>query len=179
MKKILAFSGSSSSRSINQKLVRAAAGHLEPSNVTVIDIRDYPIPIYSIDIEEGEGFPENALRLRALFSEHDGFLISCPENNSSITVILKNVIDWMSRMEGKIFQEKPVVLMSTTPGKNGGRTNLEHMAKLMPWWGGSVVATFSLARFQDTFDVEAGALRDAEQQAELLAAVKALEVAVG
>ena len=178
MTKILAFSGSSSSRSINQKLVHAAVRHLEPETVTVIDIRDYPLPIYSIDIEE-EAMPENALRLHELFSGHAGFLISSPENNSSITAILKNVIDWMSRMEGKIFQEKPVLLMSATPGKNGGRTNLEHMAKLMPWWGGTVVATFSVARFQDAFDVEAGALRDAEQQAELLAAVKALEVAVG
>ncbi len=177
MSKILAFSGSSSSRSINQKLVHAAVRHLDPAMVTVIDIRDYPLPIYSIDIEQ-EAMPENAVKLRQLFSDHAGFLISSPENNSSITVILKNVIDWMSRMDGKIFQEKPVLLMSATPGKNGGRTNLEHMERLMPWWGGTVVGTFSLARFPEAFDVEAGDLRDSERQAELAAAVKALEAAV-
>lgn len=177
MTKILAFSGSSSSKSINQKLVQAAAAHLDPSAVTVIDIRDYPLPIHSVDIEE-QGMPENAVRLRALFSEHEGFLISCPENNSSMTAILKNLLDWMSRFEGKIFQEKPVLWMSTTPGKNGGRTNLKHLAELTPWWGGQLVATFSLPRFNETFDAEAGELREADHRVELAAAVKALETAV-
>lgn len=177
MTKILAFSGSSSSKSINQKLVHAAVAQLDPSAVTVIDIRDYPLPIHSVDIE-AQGMPENAVRLRALFSEHEGFLISCPENNSSMTAILKNLLDWMSRFEGKIFQEKPVLWMAATPGKNGGRTNLKHVAELTPWWGGQLVATFGLPRFNETFDAEAGELREAEQRAELAAAVKALETAV-
>ena len=81
-------------------------------------------------------------------------------------------------MEGKIFQEKPVLLMSATPGKNGGRTNLEHMERLMPWWGGTVVGTFSLARFPENFDAEAGDLRDEARRGELAASVKALEAAV-
>ncbi|TQV79069.1 NADPH-dependent FMN reductase [Denitrobaculum tricleocarpae] len=177
MKKILAFSGSSSSKSINQKLVHAAVAHLDPEAVTVIDIRDYPLPIHSVDIE-AQGMPENAVRLRALFSEHDGFLISCPENNSSITAILKNLLDWMSRFEGKIFQQKPVLWMSAAPGKNGGKTNLKHLAELTPWWGGELAATFSLPHFHDSFDVDAGVLREVEHRAELAAAVKALEAAV-
>lgn len=177
MTKILAFSGSSSSKSINQKLVQAAAAQLDPSAVTVIDIRDYPLPIHSVDIE-AQGMPENAVRLRALFSEHDGFLISCPENNSSITAILKNLLDWMSRFEGKILQEKPVLWIAAAPGKNGGKTNLKHLAELTPWWGGQLVATFSLPRFHETFDAEAGELREAGHRAELAAAVKALEAAV-
>lgn len=177
MKKILAFSGSNSSKSINQKLVHVATAELDPASVTVIDIRDYPLPIHSVDIE-AQGMPENAERLRALFSEHDGFLISCPENNSSMTAILKNLLDWMSRFEGKIFQEKPVLWMATTPGKNGGQTNLKHVAELTPWWGGKLVATFSLPRFNETFDAESGTLREADHRAELTAAAKALEAAV-
>ena len=177
MTKILAFSGSNSSKSINQKLVHAAVAHLAPEAVTVIDIRDYPLPIHSVDIE-ARGMPENAERLRALFTEHDGFLISCPENNSSMPAILKNLLDWMSRFEGKIFQQKPVLWMSATPGKNGGRTNLKHVAELTPWWGGELAGTFSLPRFGETFDLEAGALREAEHKSELAAAVKALEAAV-
>ena len=176
-KKILAFSGSNSSKSINQQLVHAAVRHLDPEAVTVIDIRDYPLPIHSVDIE-AQGMPETAVQLRALFSEHDGFLISCPENNSSITAILKNLLDWMSRMEGKIFQQKPVLWMAAAPGKNGGKTNLKHLAELTPWWGGELAGTFSLPHFHDSFDPEAGDLRAPEQRQELAEAVKALEAAV-
>lgn len=154
MKKILAFSGSSSSKSINQKLVKSAAKLIKGADVTVIDIRDFPLPIFSVDIEEETGFPANALKVRALFSDHDGFMISVPENNGSMPAIFKNLIDWISRMDGKIFQEKPVLLLSTSPGKTGGKTNLDNLEKLLPWWGGQVAASFSLGGFYDEFDQE-------------------------
>lgn len=177
MTKILAFSGSSSSKSINQQLVTLAAGLMDPAEVTVIDIRDYPLPIYSIDIEEADGFPDNAHKLKALFSDHDGFLISCPENNGSMPAIFKNLIDWISRMGGKIFQDKPVLLLSASPGKGGGATNLANMEKLMSWWGGQVVASLSIGAFHDEFDAEGPRLKTQQLQDELTSAIGDLETA--
>lgn len=178
MSKILAFSGSSSSKSINQKVVHATATMFDIP-VTVIDIRDYPLPIYSSDEEEANGFPENATKLRALFSDHSGFLISSPEYNGSMPAIFKNVIDWISRMEGKIFQEKPVLLLSTSPGAMGGNTNLENLATtLVPRWGSDVVAHLSIGRFYDVFDEANQKFTDQEIVDKLSRAVAALTKAV-
>ncbi len=171
MKKILAFSGSSSSNSINQQLVRMAATQAATAEVTVIDIRDFPLPVYSIDIEEADGFPDDAHKLKALFSEHDGFLISSPEHNGSMPAIFKNLIDWLSRMGGKIFQDKPVLLMSASPGGGGGRTNLANVETLMPWWGGQVVGTFSVGDFHNEFDFENLRFKNDDRQHDLTAAV--------
>lgn len=175
MEKILAFSGSSSSSSINQQLVKMAATQAETVEVTVIDIRDFPLPIYSIDIEQADGFPENAVKLKALFSEHDGFLISSPEHNGSMPAIFKNLIDWLSRMGGKIFQDKPVLLLSASPGGGGGRTNLANVETLMPWWGGQVVGTFSIGDFLNELDAEGLWLKNEALQYDLANGVHQLE----
>ena len=177
MRRILAFSGSSSSRSINHQLVTWAAGQLG-CEVTLVDIRDYPLPIYSIDIEEADGIPDNARTLRDMIHAHDGVLISCPEHNGAMPVIFKNLIDWMSRMDGKIFGDKPVLLLSTSPGKGGGATNLKNLSTLVPWWGGIVVDAVSIGGFNDVSDREAGTLRDADKVAEVETALRKLEAAL-
>ena len=141
MSKILAFSGSSSAKSINQRLISHVARRLKEAEVSVIDIRDYPLPVYSIDIEQNEGIPENALKLRALFDGHDGFLIACPEHNGLPPVIFKNLVDWLSRMEGKVFQQKPVLALATSPGPRGGQTVLGILTQLLPRWGAQLVGT--------------------------------------
>ena len=92
MKKLLAFSGSSSSKSINQQLVIHVTSFVKNNKVTVIDLRDYPLPLFSIDIEENEGIPENAKKLKQLFDKHDGFIIALPEHNTSMTAFFKNMI---------------------------------------------------------------------------------------
>jgi len=173
--KILAFSGSSGSKSINQQLVKLAAAQLNPSQVTVIDIRDYPMPIFSTDLEETDGFPENATRLRALFTEHSGFLISMPEYNGLPPAIFKNTIDWISRMEGKIFQNKPVLLLSTSPGQRGGQTVLQNLATLLPRWGGNVVAAISIANFHDEFDASNQRLKSPQLHEILISSLRQLE----
>jgi NAD(P)H-dependent FMN reductase len=178
MTKILAFSGSSSSRSINQKLVTFAASLLPDGMADVVDIRDYPLPIYSIDIEEGEGIPANAEKFKALMREYDGYLISSPEHNGLVPAIFKNLIDWLSRLEGKVFDNKPVVLMSTSPGKVGGRTNLEKLEKLLPRWGGEVVGSYSVGNFNDVFDDETMAIADEEHLRAIRSVVALLKDAV-
>ena len=131
--KILAFAGSTRRESFNRKLVRVAAAGARDAGaeVTMLDLADLPLPLFDQDLETADGLPENARRLKALMARHDGFLISCPEYNSSITGVLKNAIDWASRREeGEkplvAFSGKAVALMSASPGALGGLRGLVH-----------------------------------------------------
>jgi chromate reductase, NAD(P)H dehydrogenase (quinone) len=136
--KILAFAGSARQNSFNKKLVKIAAegARAAGAEVTYLDFRDLPLPLYDEDLESAEGLPANVLQLKALMKSHQGFLISCPEYNSSITPLLKNAIDWASRPapdEAPLacFQEKVAVLMSTSPGGLGGLRCLFHVRSIL------------------------------------------------
>lgn len=136
--KILAFAGSLRKDSFNKKMIKIAVdGALQAgADVTLIDLKDYPLPIYDQDIETADGLPENALKLKKLFLENDGLLLACPEYNSSITAVLKNVIDWVSRPATNektylcCFIDKVVVLMSASPGNLGGMRGLVHVKSI-------------------------------------------------
>ncbi len=163
MKKLLAFSGSNSSKSINQSLIKYVAKTLSEEQqevlINVIDLRDYPIPIYSADIERESGHPEEVKKLQELIFEHDALLISCPEHNGAMPAVFKNMIDWLSRLvkPGKSFfgeTKKPVFLLSTSPGPRGGSTSLTNLAHLMPRWGGDVKGEISIGKFYSHFDEE-------------------------
>ncbi len=139
MAKILAFAGSTRAESFNKKLVAIAAegARAAGAKVTVIDLRDFPMPIFDQDDEAANGKPEFARSLKALMTEHDGFLIACPEYNSSITAVLKNAIDWVSRPDegdapGGIaaFHRKVITLMSASPGALGGLRGLVHVRSI-------------------------------------------------
>lgn len=173
MPSILAFSGSNSSTSINQRLVEAAAEKVPSGSVTVISINDYPMPIYGID-REREGIPDETLALLERIHEADGFIISSPEHNGTVPAVFKNVVDWMSRVEKKVFGFKPTLLMSTSPGGGGGKTNLLHLAEtLMPRWGADVCATFCMGNFGENYDAETESLVP-DQDSLLTEAVDAL-----
>lgn len=128
MAKLLFLAGSSRKDSLNKKLAQNAA-HIAKTlcgaDVTFIDLKDYPMPIYDYDIQE-EGFPENALKLKKLFIEHDGFFISSPEYNGSIPPLLKNALDWISRKEEDsekaylAFAGKTAAISAASPGAMGG-----------------------------------------------------------
>src|SRR5438309_2050046 len=129
--KILAFAGSTRTGSFNKKLVPIAieGARAAGAEVTHIDLRDIPMPLYDGDLEAREGLPPNAKRLKQLMIEHDGFLIAAPEYNSSITGALKNAIDWASRPEPNeqtlvAFSGKVAALMSASPGALGGMRGL-------------------------------------------------------
>lgn len=132
--KILVFAGSIRDGSWNQKLATPAAKALKASgaDVTPITLADYDLPIMNEDLEAAKGVPENAQKLKALMKEHAGFLISCPEYNSSITPLLKNVIDWCSRKEEgeqplECYTGKVIGLVSASPGALGGLRCLYHV----------------------------------------------------
>jgi NAD(P)H-dependent FMN reductase len=133
--KILAFAGSARRDSLNKKLAAAAADAAREAGaeITLIDLADYELPLYHGDVEAADGLPENARRLKRLFIDHDGLLVACPEYNSSITPLLKNTIDWVSRREGDdepplvAYRGKVVALVSASPGGLGGLRGLVHV----------------------------------------------------
>jgi NAD(P)H-dependent FMN reductase len=138
MPKILAFAGSLRKGSLNKKLVKVAAeGAREAgADVTIVDIKDYPLPVYDGDLEKADDLPDNAIKLKDLFKAHDGLLISSPEYNSSYPGALKNLIDWVSRpREGEKpfepFNDKPVAIMAASPGAKGGMRMLPHLRDLL------------------------------------------------
>jgi len=145
--KILAFAGSTRIGSYNKMMVKVAVEGAKKAgaDVTYIDLRDYPIPLYDADLDSNEGFPENAKRLKKLFIENDGFLIATPEYNSAISGVLKNAIDWVSRKETPeeplldCFRKKVISLMSASPGGFGGIQALLNAKWIFSNMGGLVI----------------------------------------
>ena len=136
--RILAFAGSARTGSFNKKLVRIAARGAEETGAVVdlVDLRDYPMPLYDGDLEEREGIPEHAVRFKALMMACQGLLIAAPEYNSSITPLLKNTIDWASRPAAgeerlAVFRHKTAALMSASPGSLGGLRGLVHVRSIL------------------------------------------------
>ncbi len=132
--KILAFAGSLRERSLNKRVLKTAVRGAEKAGaeVTYVDLRDYPMPIYNSDDHERDGFDPNALKLQGLLVEHDGLLIASPEYNGSLPAALKNAIDWASRQSdryerGKIFRGKVAAMMTASPGSLGGVRSLAHL----------------------------------------------------
>ncbi len=135
---ILAFAGSTRTESFNKRLIKIAVtgARSAGAEVTLIDLRDYPLPLFDGDLEAGEGLPPNGRRLKDLFLAHQGLLISAPEYNSSITGVLKNTIDWVSRpVPGEAplgcFDGKVACLMSASPGALGGLRGLVHVRAIL------------------------------------------------
>lgn len=137
--KILAFAGSLRKDSCNKKLVKIAAEGAKNAGaeVTYIDLRDFPVPIYDQEIEASEGIPANAQKFKDLLLENQGLLIASPEYNSSISGVLKNLIDWASRPSKKdeaplvCFKGKAAVLMSASPSQLGGLRGLVHLKAIL------------------------------------------------
>lgn len=169
--RILAFAGSQRKKSFNAKLVAIAAeGAREAgADVTILDLRDYPLPLFDQDLEQESGAPDNVALLKRMFLDHDGLLISSPEYNSSITPLLKNVIDWVSRpAEGEpmlaAYQGKVAALMAASPGGLGGLRGLVHVRSILSSIGVLVLPEqVAVSRAFEAFD-NAGQLKDEKQQ---------------
>jgi NAD(P)H-dependent FMN reductase len=151
MAKILAFSGSNSSKSINQQLVHYATTLIEYAEVEVLSLIDFPAPIFGVDLLETEGIPQSMQEFHAKMLGADAFLVSTPEHNGSMPSVLKNTIDWLSKIDGKVFQGKPTVFLSTSTGARGGRTALDHILTIMPFRGAEIVASLSVPSFHANF----------------------------
>lgn len=151
MKKIITFAGSNSNNSINKQLAIYAANLVDDVKITVLDLNDYPLPVYGIDLETESGIPENAANFLNKIKEVDGVVLSLAEHNGNFSVAFKNIFDWMSRIEQKLWNNKPMLLMATSPGGRGGASVLSIAKAGFPHMGGNVVADFSLPNFYDNF----------------------------
>ncbi|MBE7213580.1 NAD(P)H-dependent oxidoreductase [Shewanella benthica] len=169
--KILAFAASNSSKSINKQLATYAASLVEGAEVEILDINDYEMPIFSQDREEELGQPELAQNFFAKLGEADGIIISFAEHNGSYTAAYKNLFDWTSRIDMKVFQNKPMVLLATSPGPGGAKSVLAAAAGSAPYFAADVKASLSIPSFFDNFDMEKGELKNDELKQALKEAV--------
>ena len=169
--KILAFAGSTRTDSFNKKLVKTAAIGAKDAgaDVTVIDLRDFQVPIYDGDLEMKDGLPSSARKLKDLMLAHQGLLISSPEYNSSISGVLKNTIDWASRQsDGEIplacFKDKVAGLMSASPGGLGGLRGLVHVRAILENIGVLVIPNqVAISKAHEAFNLD-GSMKDEKQE---------------
>jgi NAD(P)H-dependent FMN reductase len=173
MKKIIAFAGSNSKKSINKQLAVYAANKVNDVVVTVLDLNDFELPLYGIDYEIEYGIPENAHQFLAEIKSSDGIIISLAEHNGAYSTVFKNLFDWMSRIDGKLWSNKPMLLMATSPGGRGGATVLEIAKGRFPHMDGNIIADFSLPSFGQNFSEDK--IVDTSLNNELSVAIKKLE----
>ena len=179
--KLMFTAGSARAGSVNKKLTRLGADIAAANGVsaTFVDLRDYPMPLYDGDLEDEHGVPEAAKRLKALIGEHDGIFISCPEYNSAITPLLKNTLDWMSRIRDEpdrpIFKSRVFALGAAVAGGFGGVRGIGMARQTLEIGLGAVVLPDQvlIPRAHEAFD-DRGHLKDKSQQEQLKTVVEKL-----
>jgi len=172
--KILAFAASSSTQSINKKLVSYAASLVNNAEVELLDLNDYEMPIFSQDRENHSGVPDLAHTFLAKISEADALMISFAEHNGTYAVAYKNIFDWCSRVKKEVYQGKPMILLSTSPGPGGAGSVLAAATNSMQFFKGDVKASLSVPSFHDNFDVEKGVVTNEDIDAQLRGAIAGL-----
>ncbi|MDN3694620.1 NADPH-dependent FMN reductase [Chryseobacterium tructae] len=153
--KILAFAGSSSSTSINRELVKFVVKDFQNEEINLLDLNDFTMPVFSVDLEK-KGFPDEAHQFLKAIEECDVIICSLAEHNRSYSAAFKNVFDWASRINVKVFQNKPMLLMSTSPGGYGGGNVMNTAKTFFPQFAADIKDTFSLPKFYENFDLESG-----------------------
>jgi NAD(P)H-dependent FMN reductase len=181
--KLLFFAGSARQGSYNRRLAKLAADIAKANGLssTLLELRDYPMPIYDGDVEAAEGPPENARKLKKVMAEHGGIFIAAPEYNASITPLLKNTLDWVSRVRGEneapleVFRTRVFALASASPGGFGGMRGLIVLRQTLQLGLGALVLPeqLSIARAGEAFD-DHGHLKDKGQQASLKSIIRKL-----
>ena len=151
MNKVIAFAGSNSSKSINKILATYVANKIPNSEVTVLELSDYEMPIFGVDLEESKGVPKAAHRLLNEIKSSDVIVLSVAEHNGTYATVFKNAFDWMSRIDGKLWSNIPMLLMSTSPGERGGASALEIAKQRFKFMGGNIVDSFSFPSFNENF----------------------------
>jgi len=173
-KKIIAFAASSSSRSINRQLVSYAAGLLADVEVEILDLNDFELPLFSVDREDQLGQPDLAHAFLQKIDNSDGIIIAFAEHNGCYSAAYKNIYDWASRIRAKVYEDKPMVLLATSPGGRGGKSVLDLALSQIPRFGGQIKASVSVPMFAENFNSDSGMVSNDEVGAQLKAAVNCL-----
>lgn len=170
MKKILAFAGSNSSKSINKTFVKYVANQVDTAT-EFIELENYDAPLYGIDLEEKNGIPEATQRLNEKISQFECIIISANEHNGASSAFFKNHIDWLSRNDRNFLSGKKLFLLSTSPGRGGAKMSLSYLAQVLPRFGAEVISQFSLPSFGHSFSEDQG-ITDKEQKNKFDVALK-------
>ncbi len=176
MRKIIAFAGSNSKNSINKQLAEYAVRQVNGADVVVLDLNDFELPIYGIDYEIKHGIPENAHKFLEEIKSSNGVVLSLAEHNGAYSTVFKNIFDWMSRIDSKLWNNKPMLLMATSPGGRGGVSVLGIAKGTFPHLGGNIIAEFSLPSFNQNFS-DTG-INDSEIKKNFDAAILKFESAI-
>ena len=172
--KILAFAASNNKTSINRKLANYAAQLHPDAEVESLDIDDYEMPIFSDEREQALGHPTLAKQFFAKIGEADAIIISFAEHNGTYTAAYKNLFDWTSRINQKLFQNKPTLLLSTSPGPGGASSVLASAADSAPYFAADVRGCISVPSFHDNFDTQANQMTNVDFKQQLITAVARL-----
>jgi chromate reductase len=172
--KIIALGASSSRHSINKELATYAAGQFHHAEVEVVDINDFPLPMYSIDLEREQGIPQNAALFTEKLTGADLLILSLAEHNGSYTAAFKNLFDWASRVKLRMFDGPKMWLLSAATGKGGGKAVMESAVKRFPKHGAEMLCTFSFPEFYHNYTPEHGII-NAPLQTEFLKQVKLIQ----
>lgn len=174
--KILALAGSVRIESFNRKLLRLGveSARAAGGDVTLIELKDFPLPLFDQDLE-AQGAQPNAVALRKLFAEHQGLLIASPEYNSSVTPLLKNTLDWVSRPSpAEAFKGKVATLVGASPGMSGAQRSMAALRSILGNIGVIVLpAQVSVSKAGEAFDAD-GSLKDAKLKGSVDAATRVL-----
>lgn len=173
-RKVIAFAASNSSRSINKQLVTWAVGLLRDAEVEILDLNDYELPLFSVDREDQLGQPQLARDFLQKITDSDAIVIAFAEHNGCYSVAYKNLYDWVSRIQPKVYQDKNMVLLSTSPGGRGGKSVMELALAQIPRFGGDVRASVTVPSFGDNFDADRGVIDNPDIAAEIEAAMQRL-----
>lgn len=161
MARILAFAGSNSSTSINYELVKYTTSLIEHHEIHLLELSNYPFPMFGVDRENDLGFPDAIQAFLEDIRKSDALVVGVNEHNSGPSAYFKNLVDWLSRIDRKFLDGKKILLLSTSPGKRGASSSLEYTASLFPRFGGEIIAAFSLPSYKDNFKPLEGIQEDA------------------
>ncbi|WP_318473730.1 NADPH-dependent FMN reductase [Photobacterium leiognathi] len=172
--KLLAFAATNSQQSINRALVTYAASQVNADEVEILDLNDFEMAIYSIDRENASGIPEQAQLFFDKIGQADAILISFAEHNGTYSAAYKNIFDWASRINQKFYQQKPVIMLATSPGPGGAKNVLDTAVTSAPFFDANVVGSLSIPSFYENFDLEKQTLINEELNSQLISLVTKL-----
>jgi NAD(P)H-dependent FMN reductase len=177
--KILAFAASNSQKSINKQLILYATKIISTNDIEILDINDYEIPIYSPEREQqflkNGNPPEKAQQFYNKISNADALIISFAEHNGSYTAAYKNLFDWASRINPKVYQNKDTIMLATSPGAKGASSVLQSAVDSAPYFAANVKASLSIPNFYQVFDSETNKLTDNELNSQLISVLNKLQ----
>ncbi|MCX6180348.1 MAG: NAD(P)H-dependent oxidoreductase [Bacteroidetes bacterium] len=158
--KILAFGASYSSSSINKTFAAFAASKIKNAEVEILDLRQFDLPLFTVDKEQEIGLPDAAREFLAKLDNADLLVISMAEHNGSYTTAFKNLFDWTSRVKLKMFENKKMILLSTAPGPRGGKGAMDAAFVRFPIHGANILTTFTLPKFGENFSADNGIINE-------------------